>query len=121
MTRRLLAASPDYLERRGNPAHPQDLLEHDLILYTLADNWNEFSFKKGDDTLSIKVDGGILANDGQLICKAARDGLGNRNTSSATQRRKRPWPTTTKPCRRICSLALTIAFTRMIGRPSSTR
>lgn len=75
-TRRLLAASPEYLERRGTPAHPQDLLEHDLILYTLADNWNEFSFKKGEDTRSIKVDGGILANDGQLICKAAKDGLG---------------------------------------------
>ncbi|WP_320203370.1 LysR family transcriptional regulator [Agrobacterium rosae] len=75
-TRRLLAASPEYLARRGTPTHPNDLPDHDLILYTLADNWNEFSFKKGDDTLSIKVDGGILANDGQLICKAARDGLG---------------------------------------------
>jgi DNA-binding transcriptional LysR family regulator len=75
-TRRLLAASPEYLARRGTPTHPNDLPEHDLILYTLADNWNEFSFTKGEDSLSIKVDGGILANDGQLICKAARDGLG---------------------------------------------
>lgn len=75
-TRRLLAASPEYLARRGTPVHPQDLLEHDVILYTLADNWNELSFTKGVYSLSIKVDGGILANDGQLICKAARDGLG---------------------------------------------
>lgn len=75
-TRRLLAASPEYLARRGIPAHPRDLLEHDLILYTLADNWNEFTFTNEEDSLSIKVDGGILANDGQLICKAAIDGLG---------------------------------------------
>ncbi|TIU17306.1 MAG: LysR family transcriptional regulator, partial [Mesorhizobium sp.] len=33
-TRRLLAASPAYLERRGTPRHPSDLAEHDLILYT---------------------------------------------------------------------------------------
>lgn len=75
-TRRLLAASPKYLERRGIPIHPQDLLGHDLILYTLADNWNEFHFSKRGDAVVIKVDGGILANDGQLICQAARDGLG---------------------------------------------
>ena len=75
-TRRLLAAAPQYLQKRGIPVHPEDLLEHDLILYTLADNWNEFKFRKGEDTAVIKVDGGILANDGQLICKAARDGLG---------------------------------------------
>lgn len=75
-TRRLLAASPDYLERRGTPAHPQELSEHDLILYTLADNWNEFSFRRGQEVVGIKVHGAIIANDGQLICQAARDGLG---------------------------------------------
>lgn len=75
-TRRLLAASPTYLGERGIPAHPQELLDHDLILYTLADNWNEFSFRRGDDAVVVKVEGAVLANDGQLICQAARDGLG---------------------------------------------
>lgn len=75
-TRRLLAASPEYLERRGAPNHPHDLYDHDLILYTLADNWNVLRFKKGGETVNVTVDGIINANDGQLICKAARDGLG---------------------------------------------
>ncbi|KQS71766.1 LysR family transcriptional regulator [Rhizobium sp. Leaf371] len=75
-TRRLLAASPRYLRDRGTPRHPNELLDHDLILYTLADNWNEFRFRRGDETILVKVDGAILANDGQLICQAARDGLG---------------------------------------------
>lgn len=75
-TRRLLAASPEYLRRRGTPTHPADLPAHDLILYTLADNWNELSFRKGAETASVKVDGAVIANDGQLICQAARDGLG---------------------------------------------
>jgi len=47
-----------------------------LILYTLADNWNEFNFRKGKEAVVVKVDGAIVANDGQLICKAARGGLG---------------------------------------------
>ena len=75
-TRRLLAASPEYLDRRGIPKHPEELTGHDLILYTLADNWNEFSFRRGGEAVVVKVDGAIVANDGQLICKAARDGLG---------------------------------------------
>ncbi|WP_260690615.1 hypothetical protein [Rhizobium leguminosarum] len=46
------------------------------MLYTLADNWNEFSFKRKAETVVVKADGAIIANDGQLICQAARDGLG---------------------------------------------
>lgn len=75
-SRRLLAASPDYIARHGAPSHPHDLQDHDLILYSLADNWNEFHFRKGDEAVKVDVDGGIVANDGQLICAAARDGLG---------------------------------------------
>jgi DNA-binding transcriptional LysR family regulator len=75
-TRRLLAASPGYLQQRGIPKHPTELNDHNLILYTLADNWNEFSFKRDGEIVVVKVDGAIIANDGQLICQAARDGLG---------------------------------------------
>jgi DNA-binding transcriptional LysR family regulator len=75
-TRRLLAASPEYLADSGVPEHPRELIDHDLILYTLADNWNEFSFRRDDEEVVVKIEGAILANDGQLICQAARDGLG---------------------------------------------
>ncbi|OCX63766.1 LysR family transcriptional regulator [Thioclava sp. SK-1] len=75
-TRRLLAASPDYIARRGMVQHPSQLQDHDLILYSLADNWNEFNFRRADEQIKVEVDGGIVANDGQLICAAARDGLG---------------------------------------------
>ena len=47
-----------------------------MILYTLADNWNEFNFRKGNETVVVKIDGAIVTNDGQLICEAARGGLG---------------------------------------------
>ena len=50
-TRRLLAASPAYLADRGVPEHPRELSDHDFILYTLADDWNELSFCRGTTRL----------------------------------------------------------------------
>jgi DNA-binding transcriptional LysR family regulator len=75
-TRRLLAATPDYLKRFGTPEHPEDLSRHQLILYTLADNWNELRFTRGSDTVIVPVNGVLNANDGQIIRAAALDGLG---------------------------------------------
>jgi DNA-binding transcriptional LysR family regulator len=75
-TRRLLAATPDYLKRYGIPERPEDLDRHRLILYTLADNWNELRFRKGTETVTVPANGILNANDGQLIRSAALDGLG---------------------------------------------
>ena len=36
---RILVATPDYLERRGHPAHPTDLAGHDCLLYGAAGLW----------------------------------------------------------------------------------
>ena len=75
-TRRLLAASPEYVSRRGRPRRPSEVHEHDLILYTLADNWNELTFTKGEERHKMSVDDVMNANDGQTICAAARMGFG---------------------------------------------
>ncbi|NTC82490.1 LysR family transcriptional regulator [Agrobacterium tumefaciens] len=75
-TRRLLAASPAYLAQRGLPTHPAELKDHDLILYTLADNWNQLAFSRNGETVTMPVNGMINSNDGQILVKAALDGLG---------------------------------------------
>ncbi|CAN7234950.1 LysR substrate-binding domain-containing protein [Rhizobium sp. LjRoot254] len=75
-TRRLLAASPEYLARRGTPSNPAELAEHDLLLYTLADNWNHLTFRRNGEAISVPVTGLLNSNDGQIIRKAALDGLG---------------------------------------------
>lgn len=75
-TRRLLAATPDYLKRFGPPEHPDDLAHHQLILYTLADNWNELRFTRGAETVIVPANGVLNSNDGQIIRAAALDGLG---------------------------------------------
>ena len=49
-----LAASPDYLSRRGTPAHPRDLLDHDCIRTRFASGaLTEWEFKKDSETLIV--------------------------------------------------------------------
>lgn len=49
-----LAASPDYLDRRGTPTHPRDLLEHDCIRSRFSSGaLTEWDFEKADETLTV--------------------------------------------------------------------
>jgi len=77
VTRRLLAASPAYLDRYGIPTHPGALKQHRMLLYTLADNPLRFDFThKSGTTLSVPVTPALSANDGQIIRAAALRGSG---------------------------------------------
>lgn len=76
-TRRVLAASPEYLERRGTPKTPADLASHAMLIYSYAISPRELTFRRGDDKASVNVKQPLLeANDGQLIVRAALDGMG---------------------------------------------
>ncbi len=75
-TRRILAASPEYLERYGTPKSLDDLAGHRFLIYTLANNPHELSLAKGNETHVIKINGLLESNEGQVICKAGLNGLG---------------------------------------------
>ncbi|MFN4167085.1 MAG: LysR substrate-binding domain-containing protein [Pannonibacter phragmitetus] len=75
-TQRTLAASPDYIAARGAPVHPHDLADHDLLLYSLADDWENLTFTRGNESMRLPVSGTMVCNDGLLLRQAARDGLG---------------------------------------------
>lgn len=73
---RLMAASPAYLDLRGTPETPEDLSAHDLLLYTLAEDWQHLTLRAGEVELRLPVSAAISANDGQLLRRAALDGAG---------------------------------------------
>lgn len=75
-TRRILAASPAYLDRFGAPKDIDELDQHKLLLYTLSKNPNELRLSRGVETRTIPVKGLLEANDGQVLRAAAMDGLG---------------------------------------------
>lgn len=74
-TRRLLAASPAYLNRQGTPIDPQALAEHQLLLYTYHKP-DELTFRRGDEAVTIPTKAMLEANDGQILRVAALQGLG---------------------------------------------
>jgi DNA-binding transcriptional LysR family regulator len=75
-TRRMLCASPGYLSRRGIPREPEELQDHDLLLYVLSKDPHELHFTKGSERHSINVRGVLESNDGQVLRSAALVGLG---------------------------------------------
>jgi DNA-binding transcriptional LysR family regulator len=75
-TRRVFAASPDYLARRGQPLMPTDLAQHDLLIYNLANDPYSLRLRRGAERLTLRISGTLDANDGQVIRQAALAGLG---------------------------------------------
>lgn len=75
-TRRILCASPAYLAERGTPKSPQDLLEHDLLVYVYANKSNELHLSRGENTQTILIQGLLESNDGQVLRAAAMEGMG---------------------------------------------
>lgn len=75
-TRRILAASPQYLQRHGAPATPHDLAKHKLLIYTNAHNPDQLRFTRDGQVLVLPVKGLLEANDGQVLRAAALKHLG---------------------------------------------
>jgi DNA-binding transcriptional LysR family regulator len=75
-TRRILAASPAYLEKNGVPKSIEELQEHKFLLYTYIHKPDELHFTRGTENQTIKVKSALKANDGMILKSAALDGLG---------------------------------------------
>lgn len=76
VTRRILAASPDYVRRHGRPETPKDLEQHRLLLYTYSNRPHELRFTRAGSTTISVVKGALEANDGQLLREAALQHMG---------------------------------------------
>jgi DNA-binding transcriptional LysR family regulator len=69
-TRLVLCASPEYLQRRGAPGRPDELLHHDVISYSLFSTGENWSFMGPDGAVSVKVVPRMRTNSGDT-CRAA--------------------------------------------------
>ena len=80
-TRSVLAASPHYLLRKGVPTHPNELAQHDCLLYLRDTPGQRWSFvKRGARTTEkrviVSVHGPLRANNSEVLREAVRGGLG---------------------------------------------
>ena len=73
-----VVGAPTYFDLHERPGTPHDLAEHSCIslrLRTLGGMY-AWEFEKGGRELKVRVEGQVAFNDGGLIIKAARAGLG---------------------------------------------
>lgn len=75
-TRRVLAASPAYLEKYGTPRVPMDLIKHKLLIYDYAVNPTELPFRQRGEAATVNVRPFISTNDGQILIKSALHDMG---------------------------------------------
>lgn len=72
-----VVSSPDYWDRHGRPAHPQDLMDHNCFTYANVDAPNTWRFPQNDGReLTVRVNGRFHSNNGDASLAAARAGLG---------------------------------------------
>ncbi|MGE0768534.1 MAG: LysR substrate-binding domain-containing protein [Hyphomicrobiaceae bacterium] len=75
-SRRVLCASPDYLERHGTPKVPADVANHDCLLFLSKSHSNSWSFTKDGEMTTIPVKGIISSDNGMVLVAAAEQSMG---------------------------------------------
>lgn len=77
-TRLICVASPDYIERHGAPAMPDDLADHRCLLYASVEEsgGNPWNFVYQGRKVRVRPPAAFTFNDGAAIMTAARAGLG---------------------------------------------
>ena len=74
--RRVVCAAPSYLQRRGEPTRPQDLENHDCVVFTLLDSAQEWCFRTEAGDINVPVSGRLRTNSHDATVTAALGGAG---------------------------------------------
>lgn len=71
-----MIASPSYVERRGTPKAPAELVQHDCIFGPTEAPTFPWEFKQGANKISVKVDPRCSFASAEALIACAREGLG---------------------------------------------
>jgi DNA-binding transcriptional LysR family regulator len=72
----VVCAAPDYLRRRGEPATPDDLIEHDCLGFGDVPGVAEWSFQDGAARRAVRISTRLCANDLDALVRAVLAGVG---------------------------------------------
>lgn len=75
-SRRVVVASPAYLERHGSLCAPRDLKDHDCLGFNFRRVENDWPFELDGGGLRIPVTGSVVAGDGETLRSLALAGIG---------------------------------------------
>jgi DNA-binding transcriptional LysR family regulator len=71
--RRVLCASPAYLEAHGTPRHPADLVHHECVILSDQRDWG---FVTPTGVINVRVSGRLASDNGEVIRDALAAGFG---------------------------------------------
>lgn len=75
--RGLIVGAPSYLQRRGIPAHPRELAQHECVRFRFASgHLYKWQFERDGQELEVDVPGRLTLGDQHTILQAVLDGLG---------------------------------------------
>jgi DNA-binding transcriptional LysR family regulator len=70
----IICAAPTYLQTRGIPLHPSELIEHACLVFKPSgSNWQ---FQSARGVINVDVSARLIADDNRTLLRAAVDGLG---------------------------------------------
>lgn len=100
--RRVLAAAPSYFERRSKPATPADLVQHDMLVYNLANDPFSLRMRKDSVLQTVRLNSVLDSNDGQVVRQAAPSGPGYSHPTPIYRAKRHP-------CGKVCSSSYGLA------------
>jgi DNA-binding transcriptional LysR family regulator len=72
----VLVASPRYLDRRGRPRSPQDLPQHDALIFSVGAQPSNLRLTRGAEAHDVSLTPTLSVNDLDIIHDAASHGVG---------------------------------------------
>lgn len=73
---RLICASPRYLDHHGTPERPEDLLDHNCILFSNFPHLGRWPFRTGKGVVRIQVKGNVMTDNADVALDLAIAGHG---------------------------------------------
>lgn len=73
---RLLVASKSYLKKHGRPSHPDELKNHNCLVYSLLSTVNIWHFEHKGKEFTVQVNGSFQANNSDAVREMALAGCG---------------------------------------------
>lgn len=75
--RRVLCASPAYVGQHGAPRTPKELEQRDCLCFMLGEDvYDRWTFSRAAEKVTVRVKGGNIANDGDIVRRWALAGRG---------------------------------------------
>ncbi|ALI03148.1 HTH-type transcriptional activator AaeR [Pseudomonas sp. FW306-02-F02-AA] len=75
-THRVTVASPNYLARHGQPHTPEELSQHNCLLFNLLSSQNQWIYEKNAQRYNVRIKGNAQSNNSEAIREMVLGGLG---------------------------------------------